>query len=136
MNTEFEWRLADKSECYQQLLSWWRSHDAFHGKIIEYKTLPNRIFIVSNKGKDLFAIPVYISDSDFCYIGWVTGNPEAGIKEKYGALEFLYKVIFIVMKSQGFDHILSKTNESGLRRVLENTGFQDADKTHFYIKNL
>lgn len=132
----FEWRLENKKDYYGTLMSWWESHKAFNNKSIEYKSLPIRVFVVSNEDKDLFAVPVYISDSDFCYIGWVTSNPDSGLREKVGALEYLYNIISIVMKSQGFDHILSKANASSLQRVAERSGFINVGETTYHIKNL
>lgn len=130
------WRLENKQDVYDQLIEWWKSHKAFNNKIIELKSLPTRIFIVSKEEVDLFAVPVYISDSDFCYIGWVTSNPSANIRDKVGALEYLYNIISIVMKSQGFDHILSKANAKSLQKITEKTGFTNVGETTYYIKNL
>lgn len=132
----FEWRLENKNTFYETLVGWWTKHKAFNDKIIPYKSLPNRIFIVSKNGEDLYAVPVYISDSDFCYLGFITSNPKAGVKSKHGALRFLYNIISIVMKSQGFDRIMSKTNERGLTRELLNSGFIFTEKTGYYIKNI
>lgn len=132
----FDWKLMSKDDCYDELCNWWKGHKAFGNKVIEHKSLPNRIFMVSNKEHNLFAVPVYISDSDFCYIGWVTSNPKAKIKEKYGALEYLYNIISIVMKSQGFDHILSKANAKSLQRIAEKSGFVNVGKTVYHVKNL
>lgn len=132
----FNWRLENKNECYDLLVEWWKKHKAFNDKIIELKSLPTRVFIVSNDDKDLFAVPVYITDSDFCYIGWVTSNPDASLREKVGALEFLYNIISIVMKSQNFDHILSKANAKSLQRVAERSGFINVGQTTYHVKNL
>ena len=134
----FNWRLENKNttDFLETLFNWWEGHKAFNNKKIEFKSLPTRIFVVGNKEKDLFAVPVYISDSDFCYIGWVTSNPEASLSEKKGALEFLYNIISIVMKSQGFDHILSKANARSLQRVAEKCGFENVGKTVYHIKKL
>lgn len=132
----FNWRLENKNDCYELLVSWWKKHNAFNNKIIEFKSLPTRIFIVSNEDKDLFAVPVYISDSDFCYIGWVTSNPDAGLRERVGALDYLYEIISIVMKSQKFDHILSKANAKSLQRVAERSGFINVGETTYHVKNL
>ena len=131
-----DWKLLSKDDVYPTLLEWWKKHKAFNDKIIEHKSLPNRIFVVSNKDKDLFVVPVYISDSDFCYIGWVTSNPDSSPREKVGALDYLYNIISIVMKAQGFDHILSKANAKSLQRVAERTGFINVGTTTYHIKNL
>lgn len=133
---EFQWRLVDKKDYYKTLLGWWQKHKAFNEKVIEYSRMPNRVFIVSKGGEDLFAVTVYISDSTICWIGWITSNPDAKLRNKYGALEYLYEIISIVMKSQGYDCIISKTNERGLIKALENSAFVITEKSNFYIKNI
>ena len=134
----FTWRLENKNstDFLDTLYSWWEKHEAFNNKVIEFKSLPTRIFVVTKNGEDLFAVPVYISDSDFCYIGWVTSNPDAALRDKALALDYLYNIISIVMKSQGFDHILSKANAKSLQRVAERNGFNNVGETTYHIKNL
>lgn len=131
----FDWRIENKKDFYGTIVEWWKKHKAFNEKVIEYKALPNRIFIVSSDGIDLFAVPVYITDSDFCHIGWITSNPDAPLKSKGGALEYLYGIISIVMKSQGFDRILSKTNDRSLMRVLENSEYKFIEKANWFYKD-
>lgn len=130
------WELVNKKDIYDTLCGWWTQHKAFNDKIIELKSLPNRVFIVT-KGEDiLYAVPVYISDSDFCYIGWVTSNPLISPLQKKGALEYLYNIINIVMKSQGYDHILSKANSKSLQRIAEKAGYENVGTTTYHVKNL
>ena len=132
----FSWKLLHKTDCYDTLCSWWTKHKAFDEKLIAEKSLPSRVFVVSNEERDLFAVPVYVSDSDFCYIGWVTSNPDATPKEKVGALDYLYDIISTVMKSQGFDHIMSKANARSLQRIAERNGFINVGQTTYHVKNL
>jgi len=135
-DSKFNWRIENKEAIYNKLIAWWKKHNAFGGELIALKSLPNRMFVVSNDKDDLFIVPVYISDSDFCQIGFITSNPNANIKSKYKALDYLYEIISIVMKSQGFDIIVSKTKESGLMRALEHSNFKLIEESNFYIKTL
>ena len=132
--TKFDWRLLDKSQCYDELVEWWEAHQAFEGRIIEYSSMPHRVFVVSKNGIDLYAVAVYVTDSDLCWIGWITSNPNSPLKLRAGALDFLYSIIAIVMKAQGFNQIISKTNNRGLKRVLESNAFVLAENANFYVK--
>ena len=131
-----KWKLERKDECYDLLCEWWRKHEAFGGGIIPKESLPERIFFVINDGIRLFAVPVYVSDSDFCYIGWVTSNPNVNSRSKVGALEFLYNIISAHMEMEGFKRILSKANNKSLQRISMRAGFESAGETTYYIKNL
>ncbi len=133
---EFNWRLEEKANCYETLVDWWNRHEAFNKKLIEYKRIPNRVFFVSKGGVDLFSVTVYISDSTICWIGWITSNPDAKLRDKHGALEYLYEIITVVMKSQGFDCIISKTNDRSLIRALERSDFTITETSNFYVKNI
>lgn len=134
---KFNWRLEDKSVCYKRLQSWWDEHKAFENNHIPYNSVPNRIFTVSYDDTDLYSIAIIITDTDICWVGWITSNPNASPLLKGGALEYLYGVIAIVMKSQGFESIVSHAKLSGLMTALNNSGFQLVEpETNFYIKNL
>lgn len=138
---KFNWRLEDKSECYKRLQMWWDGHKAFENNHIPYNSTPKRIFTVSTevgeKEIDLYSISIIITDTDICWVGWITSNPKASWGLKKGALEYLYNIISIVMKSQGFESIVSHAKLSGLMVALNNSGFVNVEpNTNFYIKNL
>lgn len=138
---KFNWRLEDKSICYDRLKTWWGGHKAFDGNNIPYNSVPNRIFTVSTtvdeREIDLYSIAIIVTDTDICWVGWITSNPKASWGLKKGALEYLYGIISIVMKSQGFESIVSHAKINGLMTALENSGFVNIEpNTNFYIKNL
>lgn len=138
---KFNWRLEDKSICYKRLQGWWDEHKAFENNHIPYNSVPNRIFTVSvdidNDPLDLYSIAIIVTDTDICWVGWITSNPNASPLLKGGALEYLYGIISIVMKSQGFESMVSHAKLKGLMKALDNSGFQLVEpETNFYIKNL
>lgn len=134
---DFNWRLEDKSLCYKRLQAWWDEHQAFDGNHIPYNSTPNRIFTVSNDSIDLYSIGIIVTDTDICWVGWITSNPKAKPKEKIGALKYLYEIISIVMKSQGFESMVSHAKLNSLMTALDESGFTSVEKnTNFYIKNL
>jgi len=134
---EFNWRLEDKSLCYNKLVGWWDKHKAFNGSPIPYSSVPNRVFTVSKGDIDLYSIGIFITDTDICWVGWITSNPDSIPKDRVGALEYLYGIITIVMKSQGFVSMVSHTKLNSLMRALNNSGFINIEpETNLYIKEL
>ena len=134
---EFNWRLEDKSLCYDRLTKWWDEHKAFNGNPIPYNSVPNRIFTVSKGEIDLYSIGIFITDTDICWVGWITSNPDAKHIARKDALEYLYGIITIVMKSQGFVSMVSHTKLNRLMKALDNSGFTNIEpKTNLYIKKL
>ena len=138
---EFNWKLEDKSVAYKRLELWWDEHQAFENRHIPYNSVPNRIFTVSTKVEDgevdLYSVAIIITDTDICWVGWITSNPFAEAKYKVGALKWLYNIIAIVMKSQGFETMVSHAKTKSLMNALENSGFKLIEpETNFYIKNL
>lgn len=135
---EFNWRLEDKSVCYDRLKNWWEGHKAFDNKVLPYSSVPNRVFTVSKGDIDLYSIAIIITDTDICWVGWITSNPFVPTnRHKEGALEYLYNIISVVMRSQGFNTMVSHAKLKGLMKALDKSGFQLVEpETNFYIKKL
>jgi len=138
---KFNWRLEDKATCYKRLELWWDEHKAFENRHIPYNSVPSRVFTVSREIEDgevdLYSIAIIITDTDICWVGWITSNPFSEVKYRSGALEYLYGIIAIIMKSQGFETIVSHAKINTLMNALENSGFELVEpQTNFYIKNL
>lgn len=135
------WKLERKEDCYKTLEKWWKQHKAFEGNNIPYESMPNRVFtaLLKEDGEtiELYKVAVYVTDSDMCWIGWITSNPETTLKQRYRALEFLYKHIAFHMYTEGYNVLISKTKQTGLMKALDNTGFLNIEpQTNFYIKDL
>lgn len=138
---DFNWRLEDKSQCYSRLQLWWDKHKAFENNHIPYESTPSRIFTVSGdvEGEevDLYSVAIFVTDSDICWVGWITSNPFTSSKLKVGALSYLYDIITIVMKSQGFKSMVGHAKLNSLMEALNNSGFTNVEpETNFYIKHL
>lgn len=138
---DFRWKLEDKSACYLRLVKWWKTHRAFEGGSIPYESMPNRVFSVmreiDGEWTELYSVAVYATDSDMCWIGWITSNPETTLKNRHRALEYLYNIISIEMSKVGFSVLISKTKQTGLMRTLDKTGFMNIEpQTNFFIKNI
>lgn len=128
------WRIETKESYYETLVQWWNDWDF---PIIPYGSLPTHIYVVEKEGIDLYAIPLFLTNSDICWIGFPTGNKKANKDLKEGALEYLLNIIEIVCKSQGFRLLLTTSDTPKLMNVFESIGFTKSDEgTNFYTKNI
>lgn len=128
-----KFRIEHKSNYYKILKKWWKEHNF---PILGYDALPENIFVAYNERKDICAIPTYMTDSDFCYLGFITINPLASVREKFEAIPFLTENIGSVVKKDGYNRLFITCSVSGLMKSLERSGFQFLEKTNYYLKNL
>lgn len=129
---DFKWRLESKENFYNVLSDWWRM---WGFPIIPYEALPMRIFVVSKNNTDLYAIPVYITDSDVCWIAYPTSNRCADKELKTGAFQYLLGVVEIAMKYQGFNRLTTTSDTPKLMEMFEECGFIASDlQTNHYTK--
>ena len=127
-------RLENKKDFYNTLCIWW---DEWNFPHVSYTSLPERIFVVSKEGIDLYAIPVYVGDSDICMIGFVTGNKKSTKKLRFGALNILNKYIEEVMKRDGYRIIMTVTGTSALKKMFSDEDYILSGKDYNeYIKKL
>ena len=130
------WRLENRSSFGNTLQQWWNERDFVMAK----ELLPERIYVVSGySGMDLYAIPVYITDSEFAWMGFPTGNPrikEVDSKTRTEALNYLIEVIQTTMKYQGYSRLFTTSFHPTIMETLDNNGFTNAEQTNFYVKIL
>lgn len=131
----FKWRLVNREDYYPTLQTWW---DLWEFPHIPITSLPTRIFVVYSGFVDLYAIPVYISDADFCWIGFITSNKDIPRDTtKRGALEYLVDKIETVMKYEGVNTILTTSDTPQLMKFFKSMDFKESDKeTNYYTKQL
>lgn len=128
-----EWRIENKDTFYPVLLNWWKQHEFTP---IDYKSLPINIFVAYRGEVDICAIPVYQSDSDFCYLGFITINKESKLRDKATVVPFLIDKVEMMMKERGYSRILITCNVSGLMKSLEKSGLNFIEQTNYFLKNI
>lgn len=131
-----EWRIETKENYYPVLCKFWEDWDFPN---VPYELLPNKIFVTYNSSEkiDLYAVPLYLTDSGICWLGFPTSNKKAPREYKKGALEFLLEVIENNIKKEGFSLLLTTSNTKKLMEVFENSNFKKSDEgTNFYTKNI
>lgn len=137
---ELKWRLETKSNYYPTLVKRW---EEWEFPIIPFVNLPDRIFVVYRHNDndsgvdDIYAIPVYLTDSGICWIGFPTGNKNVDKQHKEGALEYILNVIGECMKYQGYTTIFTTSSNPKLCSSFEESGFMETDNNvKHYIKTL
>lgn len=127
-------RLESKDTFYDTLCEWWAD---WKFPVVAITSLPERIFVVSNDGVDLYAIPVYFGDSDLCWIGFVTGNKRSTKLQRDGALEYLLDMVELHMKSLGARIAMTVSGTPVLKRLYERSDYViSAEGINEYIKRI
>ena len=129
-----KWRLENKSTFYDTLLKWWVDWDF---PPVGYKSLPERIFVVSNDDIDVYAIPVTVGDSDMCMISFITGNKQTTKEQRKGALDYLLDKVETCMKYNGYNVIISISGTPSLKKLFEDNNYiTSVGDTNEYIKRI
>ena len=129
-----ECRLENSETYYETLVEWWTKWDF---PVLLKSSLPKRIFVVSAEGVDLYAVPVYVSDSSWCWIGFITGNKDAKKKYRKNALNFLLYNVEQYMKSLGYDLIMTVSGNPVLKKLFEDSNYNSSSKNIVeYIKKI
>jgi len=129
-----ECRLENKDRYYETLVEWWTK---WNFPVLDKSSLPERIFVVSAEGVDLYAVPVYASDCTWCMIGFVTGNKDADKKYRKNALNFLLYNTEQYMKSIGYELIMTVSSNPVLKKLFEDANYMSSSKNIVeYIKKI
>ncbi len=130
----FKKRIEHKENFYKTIEQWWVDNDFPN---IGFSAMPENIFIVSKDDVDLYAVPLYITDSSICIIGFPTGNKTADKEIKVGALDFIIEEIKKDIKEIGYDTILTASMNPKLMDLFVRCGFSVTDEgTTPYILNV
>lgn len=131
---KFKYRIVGKDSYYSNMVTMWAD---WNFPVLPKECLPEKIFVVSKDGIDLYAIPVYSTDSDFVILGFPVGNKRAPKEDKEGAFGFLLGKVSERMKGLGKTRLLTMSMNPKLMKEFEQSGFQISDEgTNFYIKNI
>lgn len=128
------WRLENKKTFYDTLTKWWIDWDF---PIVGYNSLPERIFVVSYGDTDIYAVPVYVGDSDMCWIGFITGNKNTNKKQRTGALDYILDKIETCMKYNGYNVILTVSGTPSLKKLFRDNNYEiSSGDTNEYVKRI
>lgn len=130
------WRIVNR-DFQPTLKQWWEARGF---PVLPKELLPNRIFVVYDNEMDLYAVPVYVTDSEFVWMGFPTGNPLLHTyegKDRIEAFQYIMDIIETTMKYEGYTRIITTSMTPSIMSNLETRSFIRTDEgTNFYIKIL
>jgi hypothetical protein len=129
-----ECRIEHKINFYETICKWW---DGRKFPRLPYECLPSMIFVVSFEGKDVYAMPVYTTDTNTCFIGFVTGSHDSTKEERKEALSSLTKFVESYMKMLGISVVITSTASTHLKKLFEAEGYKKTGENYNeYLKIL
>ena len=75
-------RTEKTEDFYKTVIDWWNGHSILHnGKKVSYPLipiaiLPQKVFVLNEKGNDTYCVFFYETDSSLCYLAYPTRNPK------------------------------------------------------------
>lgn len=105
---------------YETLTGWWKAHDH---PILRFESL-SPIGLVAQKDEQLVAASfLYVFyGCDVAQIAWTTTNPEAGLKDKYRAIDSCMNGLLSIAKSHNRNQIFCFSNSKGLTKLISKHG--------------
>jgi len=124
----------ETDKIYELLQAWWITHTKTG---IPRSFLPENTFVCENEGEPIYAICVYNTDSDLCWIGWPVVNPLATEEQKKGCLKFLFEEVEKECKEGGYKVIFTTSGTPAIEHILKQCEFQVGDTgVNHYVKLL
>jgi hypothetical protein len=68
-------------------------------------------------------MPVYLTDTNTCFIGFITGNPKSEKLHRKGSLNALNDFVEQHMKDLGYSAIITSTSTPVLKKLFEDQGY-------------
>jgi len=121
-------------EIYDRVCGWWRAHNF---PILPINFLPFEGFIISNEDTELYAVFLYVTDSDLCWLTFPVSNPIASYEEKRGAMEQLFQDVGNSAKDAGYNFMFTTSPLASVQEALIGAGFTLGDENvNHYMKLL
>jgi len=128
------YRLEHKETYYGTLVGFWKE---WGFPVLPITALPESIYVVSQDGIDLYAVPVYETNSSIAWIGFPTSNKLSPKELRAGALGELLKFIEGRVLEKGFELLLTTSDTPKLMESFIASGFEPSDEgVTFYTKRI
>jgi hypothetical protein len=128
------YKVLNKVDFYDTMKQWWND---WGFPVLNLDSLPENILVVSHDEEKACAIPIYMSDSNVCWIGFITSNKKASKKTREGSMTFGLEVISILLKDTKYKNILTVTGNQFIDKSLTESNFLVTNKNiKEYIKNI
>lgn len=119
-------------DIYDTVVSWWVGH-SFPPLSIDF--LPTECFIISNEGKQLYAMFFYHTNSNLCWFAFPVSNPDLTKEEKGNGLLKLIEGMTEYAVQNGYKFIFTTSPVKPVQDCLLENGFQLGDvNVNHYVK--
>ena len=128
------YKVLNRIEFYETIKSWWNDWDF---PVFGVESLPENIVVVFHNEEEVCAIPVYLSDANVCWLGFITSNKKASKEARKDALTYGLNVICEVLEYTKYKHIFTVTGNQFIDKSLNEANFILANSNiKEYIKNI
>ena len=117
-------RIVDLKLDYPNICHWWSAWD---WPAVPLDILPPTGFIVSNKGADICAAWLYLTNSRLASIEWIISNRDTTREQRAGGIEYLFEHIAKRAKEAYYSHLITNLTHKGLSKRLTQIGYGEAD---------
>jgi len=128
------YKVLNKVDFYNTMKQWWND---WGFPVLSIDALPENIVVIYHEEQEVYAIPLYLSDSNFCWVGFITGNKNASKIEREGSLTFGLNSVSDFLQYTGYKNLFTITSNSFIDKSLIESNFLITNKNiKEYIKNI
>jgi hypothetical protein len=128
------YKILNKIEFYETIQRWWNDWDF---PILGIDSLPTNILVVYHNEDEVCAIPIYLSDANICWTGFITSNKLASKEAREGSLTFGLESLSDFLKSTKYKNIFTVVSNPFIEKSLNESDYHLTKKTaREYIKNI
>ena len=128
------YKVLNKVDFYNTMKQWWND---WGFPVLSIDALPENILVIYHGDQEVYAIPLYLSDSNFCWVGFITGNKKASKIEREGSLTFGLNSVSDFLQHTGYKLLFTITSNSFIDKSLIESDFFVTNKNiKEYVKNI
>lgn len=132
--SRFKVKMYKSEEMYDEICDWWSGHN-FPKLPIGF--LPEECFVASKQEEDMYAVFLYHTDSQLCWLAFPVSNPKIPYEEREGGLSKLIEAVTVYAKKAGYEFIFTTTPLESVKKALVQNEFAVGDEgVNHYIKIL
>lgn len=129
-----EFRVENKEDYYLTIKDMYESHKF---PVLSVDNLPEDIYVVSKEERDIYAIPVYKTNSSLCWLAFPVSDGNLDVKFKEDALDKLLVYITESLKEEGYNIIFTTSGIPYLENKFIKAGYSFGDTNiNQYFKQL
>ena len=118
-------RSYNEKEHYDLLCSWWQGHN---WTPLPIQALPSNGIVTYYGNKPVSAGFLYKTDSSIAWLEWLVCDPKAAKEYRSDCINNTIESLCMLADELGYKLIMTSVNNIGLKKRLDNHGFQVTDK--------